>query len=103
MKLKIHDRLLVLNILPKEGNLVTVRLLKDILGKIGLAGDEIKDWKVQSRPNNQVIWDNTKQTEKEIEVSDSERELIFAKLEELNKASKLTLEQLNLYDKFNKK
>ena len=95
--------LLILNIMPKEGNIVTIRLLKVLIGKIGLSDTEIKDWKVQTKENNQVIWDNTKETEKDILIGDSGKKIISDSLEKLNKDSKLTLEQLDLYDKFCKK
>ncbi len=103
MKLQIQERLLILNILPKEGNIVTVRLLKEIIGSVGLSGEEIKKWKVQTKENNQVVWDNTKSTEKEVNLGESAKGLISERLELLNKESKLTLEQLTLYDKFCKK
>ena len=103
MKLHIQERLLILNILPKEGSIVTVRLLKELIGSVGLSGEEIKKWKVQTKDNNQVVWDNTQTTEKDIHIGDSAKALIAEKLEILNKESKLTVEQLSLYDKFCKK
>ena len=103
MKLQIQERLLILNILPKEGNIVTIRLLKDLIGNVGLSGEEIKKWKVQTKENNQVVWDNTQATEKEINLEETAKNLISERLELLNKESKLTIEQLSLYDKFCKK
>ena len=103
MKLQIHERLLILNILPKEGSIVTVRLLKELIGSVGLSGEEIKKWKVQTKENNQVVWDNTQATEKDVDLGETAIKLISERLELLSKESKLTLEQLSLYDKFCKK
>ena len=103
MKMQIQERLLILNILPKEGSIVTVRLLKELIGSVGLSGEEIKKWKVQTKENNQVVWDNTQATEKEINLNEAAKNLISERLELLSKESKLTLAQLTLYDKFCKK
>ena len=103
MKLKISDRLLILSVLPQEGNIMQVRLVRDLIGKIGLSAKEIEDWKVKSEKNGQIKWDNSKAIEKEIPISESESKIIADTFEEISKNNKLNVSQIELYDTFCKK
>lgn len=100
MKLGVLDRLLILNILPKEGNIITLRLIRDIIQKVGLSDKELKDLKMKQIDNGRVTWDNSKEIIKDINLGESAIGIISDEFKRLNKDKKLTMEHMNVYDKF---
>ena len=103
MKFEVEDRLVILNVLPKEGDIVTVRLLRDLALKIGFTAKEQEDYKIVTLENGQVKWDLLKAKAKEIELLDPEKKAITEALEEFNKQKKLNFGQIKLYEVFCKK
>lgn len=100
MKLKIDDRLVIVNILPKEGDITKVRAVKELIGKVGLTAKELKNWKVIAKPGGQIEWDATKAKEVDIPISEYDKKLIADTFKEVSKNNKLTVGQIKLYDAF---
>ena len=100
MEINVHNRLLILNAIPKEGDILTVRVVKDLSDKIGLSSDEVTDWEVKTSPSGNITWNVDKIQNKEIEFNLSEKSIISDALRKLNKESKLTVEYLDVYKLF---
>jgi hypothetical protein len=100
MKLNIPDRLLLLGVIPKQGNFLTLKIVKDLIDKISFSSKELEEYQLTEK-NGQVNWkaDNTEH-EKDIEISDPEKVVIIDSLKTLDGKKELTLDMLRIYDKF---
>ena len=100
MLLTLKERLLLLNILPKEGDLVTQRVVRELQSNLGVKDEEFKELNIQSLPDGRVSWDLTKDTGKNFVIGNKSTEIIGVALTELDKQKKVTTDFLSLYDKF---
>ncbi len=99
MLLSIHERLSLLNMLPREGSVITLRILRDFQHDLAVTEEEKKKIKLKEA-NGTLTWDDTLETAKEIEVGDTMKELIVAALKARDASKKLTMQQLPLYERF---
>ncbi|HAM59613.1 MAG TPA: hypothetical protein DCQ64_31060 [Candidatus Rokubacteria bacterium] len=99
MQLTVADRLLLLQLLPTEGDVTTLRVVRDARAAIGLTEFELKRFEVV-QDNGTVRWSNSKAESVEIELGAAAAGIISADLQERNKARKLTEAHLPLYEKF---
>jgi len=97
--LGVSDRLHLLNILPKEGNAVTLRVLRQFKMKLSFSEEELKNWEIVIEGAN-IKWNQEKAKEKDIEIGTVMLRLIEDNLKKLNDEKKLIESQLDLYDKF---
>jgi len=97
VKLTILDRLSIINILPKEGNFLTLSVSNDITKKVGIGQEESKEIGIKFE-ENRVSW-NPETPEKEVEFSESELSVIRKQLKTLDSQDKLTIELLETYKK----
>lgn len=97
--LTVADRLNLLNMLPKEGNIVTMRTVRKLLDTIALTDEEQKIWNVKTEGTN-VRWDSTAKTDKNLEFSDIAIGIIKLVLKKQTKEEKITLQTIGLFDKF---
>jgi len=106
MKLNIAERVALLNILPPEGNLVTLKIIRELQTALSFSEDEVKRFKIKSNlaPGGLgafVTWDSdyTKET-KEVEIGDVAKGIIVEQLKALEGQKRLRMEMLDLYEKF---
>ena len=103
MKLTILDRLMIMRVLPSESDFSTLRIVKDMKKKLHFTEEEKKEYKIQTVfvPNEgqRITWDKKKNNDLDIKLVKIEREIIIARLEELDKSKKATNKHLELYDK----
>ena len=100
MKLGIADRINLLNILPAEGNIVTLRIVNDLREALGFSEQEIADAKIQASAEGRVTWDATAATTKDVKIGDTARDTIKTALKKLDDEKKLTTELIPIWDKF---
>lgn len=105
MKFNIPERISILNILPEEGDVVLLRVLRELQTKVGFTAKEIKDWKIRQEADEKgrpyVLWDNEYVgVMTEIPLNDVERGIITDKLKLLNTRKMLNISMLGLYEKF---
>ena len=107
MKLKVAERLILLNLLPQEGDIVTLRVIRDSQAVIGLSEEELGELELKHPKNedgsedpNRLIWKAEADQEKEIPIGPRATSIIVEKLEKLNSEKKLTIQQVGLYEKF---
>ena len=103
MKLFIKDRGALLGILPREGNIVTVRVLSEMRKELGISEDEAKDIGLKTQKDgDQVVttWDVKKDTGKDVTFGDVALGIIREQLSALNKADKLNEDHLRLWSLF---
>jgi len=97
MILNVHERLVLLSIIPKEGDYVTLRILRELRMALGLTEEEIKKWNVV-QADTRVTWDEN--GEAEIPIGEKAMGIIIDTLRELSNRNKLNENSLELYEKF---
>jgi hypothetical protein len=99
MELTVMERLVLLNLLPREGNFKTLKLLREL--RESLSFDELENKRLNfQQVGEQVMWDKEADNVRDIKVGDLMTELIVETLKELDKKKTLKEEQFTLYEKF---
>ncbi len=107
MQLTIKDRIVFSSFFPKNYNLVEGVLIKDILKKVDITQEEIKEIGLQPitdpiTKTSQVVWDADKAKEKEIIFTEMEVNFLKDRVKELDKEKKLNNDTFELAQKINK-
>jgi hypothetical protein len=98
MEFTVLERLLLFPILPKEGNVFTIKSLRKLREDLSFTEQETKDYNIR-QVDEAIVWDNDNVT-KEIEISDKLKEVISDVLKTLNEQNKVTEQHLSLFEKF---
>jgi hypothetical protein len=97
MNLDITDRVVLLNILPKEGSVVVLRLIRDLQRELGFSEEEIAEIGF-SDGDRGLRWE--KNIEKDVEIGPEAQKIIVAAFKRLDDAGKLIMDMLPVYEKF---
>lgn len=89
MRLTIKDRLVLPDILPEQGGMLDMILVRSIIGKIVLTAKEITDFEVEQEGNS-LKWNMEKDTGVEICFEPSELELLKARYHRLDEEKSVT-------------
>ena len=100
MKLNIGERLLCLELMPKEGNYITLKLVKQVIDELTFDETEIKSAKIHQSEDGRITWDQKHDPNKDVTINDIVVDMIHKSLIERDKNSKLTSQYMTLYDKF---
>ena len=95
------DRFALLQMLPVEGSVMTIRILRDLKDELGFSEEEVKKSKLKEVPGG-VQWDAgvVAKMHKDVPMGEKARDIIRESLEGLEKQKKLKLEFLDLYERF---
>lgn len=99
MTFNVRDRILLLNILPKEGDVTTIRLVRQLRMDLSFSEEEHAQLHFIHGENGAISWTDG-DLSKEITVGPRARLLIAEVLRQLDTSKKLTPEYLDLYDAF---
>ena len=101
MKLNIMERLQLLNILPAEGNYVTLKIVRQLREDLSFSEDEIKLFGVHQE-GDQVTWSysNGGTDDREIQIGEKATDIIVESLKKLDREEKLTEALVGVYEKF---
>jgi len=101
IKLAVFERLVLLNILPKEGNFLTLKIVRKLRENLSFNEEEIKALNIKVDPEKgNATWDASKDPNKEVEIGREANKVIVEALEKLDKDEKLTQEHFTLFEKF---
>ena len=100
MELTVLERLLLLNMLPVEGDLTTIRIVRDL--RVELSFDEAEHAALNFRSvgTEQVQWDDDAIADKSFDFGAKATALIVTALEKLDSEHKVQQQHLDLFDKF---
>jgi hypothetical protein len=98
MKFEVSERIRLLAILPEKGNLLTLKIVRELREELSFSEDEHKAMKITVQ-GDRIKWDD-KAKAKNVKVGDQGKELIEKVLRELNEKDELTLPDLDLWAKF---
>jgi len=97
--LNVGERLIVLSVLPREGSVVTLKLIRELISRLGITTEEFKDFEIVEAEGT-VKWNLKGAVPIEFEFDDKELELIRKELRSLEHMDKLKMEMLPVYEKF---
>ena len=100
MRLGIHDRLLLLQVLPKEGDLVTLRIVREVRDALSFSEQEHTRFHFTYPEKGRVEWDKSTEVLKEVDIGPTAHGLIAKGFDALSKEGKLRLEWLPLVEQF---
>ena len=102
MKLTMRDRFVLLNILPPEGDIATIKIVHRLRQDLAPTEKEFKDYKI-TQNEGQVMWDDAIEKKKgpqEKNIGPKAFVMIEEAFEKLNKEKKLTEGHLDTYIRF---
>ncbi len=99
MELTVAERLILLAILPKEGDYTTLKIVSNLKQTLSFSEDEHKKLKFVAEGQS-IRWESSAKQEKLIEIGDKAKEILASALKELDKSKKLQENQIPLYEKF---
>lgn len=87
--------------LPKENDFAGLVIKSDLVNKIKITQDEIKEFEIKNLRDGVISWNEKKEKDLEVELTDLETQMVKDILTEMDKEKKLTDEHVELYKKFN--
>ncbi len=99
MDLSVRDRLILLSIIPQEGDFLTLKITRKLRESLSFSEEEHKLYKFVEA-EGAISWDNSAEQVKVIPLGDKAREIIADSLRKLDKQKKLKMEHLDLYERF---
>lgn len=98
IKLFIEERFRLQELLPVQGDMMTMMVAKDISAKTMFSQEEAKELGIK-KAGVGYEWDGEKNTGKEIEFSEAELNLLRSEIDKRDKAKEIKLETLELCTK----
>ena len=99
MKLNVPERLMLLQVVPKEGNFLTLKVVRDLTSTLAMNDEEFKDFGI-TQDGDQITWNLKGLQEKEVEIGEKATDIIVDALKKLDQDKKLEQRHLSLYEKF---
>jgi hypothetical protein len=99
MELTVMDRLLLLGLLPAEGDITTLRIVRKLREDLSFSEQEHADLKLKQE-DGRVTWEPTGAAPKDITIGLKGVNLIVHALKKLSDEKKLGPQHLDLYDQF---
>ena len=99
MKLTVLERIVILNLLPTEGDFLTLRVCQEARELLEFPVDEQREVELVVQEDKRVHWNAEKDPKKDINLSQSALDIIIKRLKELDESKKLDNETFPLYEK----
>lgn len=100
MELGVFDRLILINILPKEGDFTTLKIIREMRESLSFTEEEHKVLEFKFLEDGKVEWKQEADKPKEITLGEKATDIIVGVLSDLNGKKKLTDQHISLYEKF---
>ena len=99
MNLNVLERIQLLQFLPREGDIITLRILQTLRLTLGFKEEEIKEFRLDTNDETGITtWDSSKDVD--IPIGEKATDIILDSLKKLNAEKKLPENAMVLYDKF---
>lgn len=99
MELTIFERLILLSILPQEGNFMTLKIVRQMREDLSFSEEEHKTLNFKQE-NDRIVWNQTSEKIKNVSLGEKAIEIIADALKKLDDSKKLTEQHFSLYEKF---
>ena len=98
MKLSVLERLALLNVLPKEGNVTTLRIVRKLREDLSFSEEEHKELDFK-QDGDRTTW-NEGEWAKDIEIGEKATDVIVDAFRQLNRDGKMHIDFVDIYDRF---
>lgn len=100
MDLSVSERLVLLNVLPTEGDILTLKLTRDMVNNVGFSEEDLSALNfVENEELQQVTWDEGFPV-KTVGFGPKGLEVIIKAFEKLSRDGKMTMEHLPVAERF---
>ena len=99
MLLSVRERIILLQVLPRQGNVTNLRIIRDLEREMGFSEEETIALKLESSDKG-VKWDKEAEVAREVAIGEIAAKPIHDAFVDLDKRNLLSLEHLDVYDKF---
>ena len=99
MRLTIKERIILKGILPENGGMAKMTLVRELLKKTAITSDDVQKTGMTDTSDGNTIWDSTKDPNMEFSFNDSELALLKEAAEMADKSEKITMDNLSLIEK----
>ena len=105
MKLNIPERIALLGVLPQQGGIVTLRIVRELQNQLSFTEEEIEEYGINNTmlPDGRasINWNPEKVDEtKDIKIGKIAKGVIVRQLKKLDSQNQLHISMLPIYDKF---
>lgn len=98
-ELSVVERLQLLDILPQDGDVVTLRIIRDLQRELSFTEQEIAESNIKTT-GNQVSWNPASVATKPIDLGPKALSIIVETLSRLSAEKRLHMAKLPLYERF---
>lgn len=101
MKLMVMERILLLGILPNEGNFVTLKIVRKLREDLSFSEEEIKRLSIRQE-DERILWNAAAEDPEgaEIPIGEKAADVVVEALKKLDREEKLTEQLLSVWEKF---
>ena len=92
--------MILLNILPLEGDFLTIKIVHDLRNDLGFSEEERAALQFEVGDDGQVKWLNESDKPKDVAIGEAGMVVIRSALAKLNEEKKLTEQHIPIYEKF---
>jgi hypothetical protein len=99
MQLNVFERLILLNVLPREGGLTTLRIVRDLRDELSFTEAEHEALEMHQE-GTEVRWNREADIAREVEIGPKALQVVLESFGDLDKKKSLALEHLAVYERF---
>lgn len=100
MELGVAERMVLLTILPGEGDLLSLRIVRDLKASLSFSEEEYAKYEIKThKESGGTTWKETDET-KSVEIGKRAKEIIQEAIDELDKRKQLKAEFLPFIERF---
>ena len=101
MELNVGERLSVLSLLPKEGNFITLKIVRKLQEELSFSEEELELYKIVQK-DSKATWsvEEDEKKMKDVKFGGEGIAIVVKALKDLDKNEKLLPQQISLYEKF---
>ena len=99
-ELSVKDRLVLLNILPEQSSLATLRIVRELREGLSFSEEEHQATTMRNLDDGRLMWEEGMVPDKEIEIGPKAASVIRDALAKLDQSDELTMDHLDMCDEF---
>lgn len=96
ISLSVPDRIQLPLIYPQSGGLIEMEVVKSLQEKIRFTPAEIDEYELKDLPGGKIVWNTSKEKDREYVLEDSEIKVLQKGIDQLDKEGKITLTMVDL-------
>lgn len=100
MKLSVKERVVLLSVLPAQGDLTTLKIIRKLREDLSFSEEEHKELKITQVGENGIRWE--REISKDVEIGEKANDVIVNAFKDLDKKKQLHMDHVDIYEKFEK-